>query len=107
MEATIDLGTAQPITNVVVHTYQQEGSWIYPPQSVTVSYSTDGKSYKSLGMTNDFTATQGGNGTMTVKVSPTTARFIRVAVKNYGTIPEGKPGAGNKGWLFVDEIEVN
>ncbi|MEI2739694.1 MAG: hypothetical protein V9F01_13045 [Chitinophagaceae bacterium] len=34
------------------------------------------------------------------------ARYIKVVVKNYGTIPDGKPGAGNKAWLFVDEIEV-
>jgi hypothetical protein len=33
-------------------------------------------------------------------------RFIKVVAKNYGLIPSGEPGAGNKAWLFADEIEV-
>ncbi|MBD0351367.1 MAG: discoidin domain-containing protein, partial [Flavisolibacter sp.] len=107
MEATLDLGTPQKINTVVVHSFQQENSWIYPPQSVEASYSSDGKSYKPLGTSSDFKITQGGNGTMSVNSTPVTARFVRVIVRNYGAIPEGKPGAGNKAWLFVDEIEVN
>jgi len=34
-------------------------------------------------------------------------QFIKVIVHNYGKIPDGKAGAGNNAWLFVDEIEVN
>jgi hexosaminidase len=29
-----------------------------------------------------------------------------VFAKNYGMIPDDKPGAGNKAWLFADEIQV-
>ena len=43
---------------------------------------------------------------MTIK-GTNTGRFVKVLVKNLGTIPEGNSGAGNKPWLFVDEIEVN
>ena len=28
-------------------------------------------------------------------------------IPNYGTIPEGKQGAGNKAWTFIDEIIIN
>ena len=37
----------------------------------------------------------------------TYTRFVKVVVTNWGEIPAGNPGAGNKAWLFVDEIEVN
>ena len=32
---------------------------------------------------------------------------IEIIVKNYGAIPEGKQGSGNKAWTFIDEIIVN
>ena len=28
-------------------------------------------------------------------------------IPNYGIIPEGKQGAGNKAWTFIDEIIIN
>jgi hypothetical protein len=60
----------------------------------------------SLGKTDKLNITNGSNGTMTVK-GTRFGSFIKVQIKNWGTIPEGSPGAGNKPWLFVDEIEVN
>jgi len=27
-------------------------------------------------------------------------------VKNYGTIPKGKQGAGHRAWTFIDEIII-
>lgn len=105
LEATIDLGTAQPLSRVVLHTLLQEGSWIYPPAAVQVLASIDDKVYSPAGETNTFEPTTGSNGTMTVDTG-TKARFIKVVVKNHGVIPDGKAGAGNRAWLFADEIEV-
>lgn len=34
-------------------------------------------------------------------------RFVYLKIPNYGTILEGKQGAGNKPWPFIDEIIVN
>jgi hexosaminidase len=36
----------------------------------------------------------------------TKAKYLKVIVKNFGTIPDGKPGSGNAAWLFIDEISV-
>jgi hexosaminidase len=33
-------------------------------------------------------------------------RYVRVTATNAGVIPDGLPGAGNKAWLFVEEIVV-
>jgi hexosaminidase len=71
-----------------------------------VLISDDGQYFSSLGKTEKFAITRGGNGTMTIK-GTNTGRVVKVIVKNWGKIPEGNPGAGNKAWLFVDEIEVN
>jgi hypothetical protein len=34
-------------------------------------------------------------------------RYVRIVAKNYGVIPDGEPGGGNKSWLFIDEIEID
>ena len=59
-------------------------------------------------MTDDFVAStlKNGKGTMTLEFDKTKVQFVKVLVKNWGTIPEGNPGAGNKAWLFVDEIGI-
>src|SRR5205085_869330 len=106
-EAIIDLGKPQSINNVVIHTLSQGGSWVYPPQSTEVFISKDGNEYTSAGSTTEYKPTQGPNGVMTVDFSPSEARFVKLVVKSVGTISEGKAGAGNPAWLFVDEVEVN
>lgn len=106
LEATIDLGTSQSFSSVVLHTLQQEGSWIYAPSAVAVSTSDDGTNFKEIGQSRTFEAGAGSNGNMTVS-APATARFVKVQVRNYGVIPDDKAGAGNRAWLFADEIEIN
>ena len=106
-EALIDLGKEEKFSNVIVHTFRQEGAWIYQPLSVEVFVSRDGKNFSTIGLTDDFTETKNGNGVMKVEfVMTTPARFVRVIVKNWGEIKAGNAGAGNKAWLFVDEIEI-
>ena len=106
-EAVIDLGSSQTISSVIVHSFRQKGAWIWRPLTVEAFGSADGQSFITLGLTDDFTEIKDGNGTMKVSFNSTTAKFIKVVVKNWGEIPDGEPGASNKPWLFVDEIEVN
>ena len=105
-EAIIDLGKNETCSKVIVHGLSRQASWIWQPSRVTVFYSTDGISYKSLGLTEDFITTNNMNGTMTVNFSSVDARFIKVWIANEGKIADGNPGAGYVAWLFVDEIEV-
>jgi hexosaminidase len=105
-DALINLDSFQTVTSVTVHVFQQFGSQIWQPLSMEAFISDDGQYFSSLGKTDKFNVTNGGNGTMTVK-GTNTGKFVKVLVKNWGTIPQGNPGAGNKPWLFVDEIEIN
>jgi hexosaminidase len=106
-EALIDLGSSQQINEVIVHTYKQRGSWILRPLTIQAWASADGKTFTSLGITDDFTDVVNGTGTMQVKFDALSTRFIKVLIKNWSPIPEGSPGAGHDAWLFVDEIEIN
>ncbi len=91
-EALIDLGSAQANR----------------PKFMQVLISTDNSTYTEMGITDRFEINGTNNkGVMTVQQKSVSARYIKIKLGNYGSIPENNPGAGNKAWLFVDEIEVN
>jgi hexosaminidase len=104
--AIINLGKMESISKVVVHALRQEAHWIWQPLTAEVWVSADGSAYTQLAITDDFVTGQNGNGTMTLDFENRAAQYVKVVVKNWGEIPAGNPGAGNKPWLFVDEIEV-
>jgi hexosaminidase len=108
-EAVIDLGISQPISFVVVNTLNRKSSWIWRPLSAEVFGSGDGKTWYSLKLTDDFEETKDGTGKgkMMMSFKATYAKYVKVVITNWGEIPAGNPGAGNKPWLFVDEIEVD
>ncbi|MEI9910411.1 MAG: family 20 glycosylhydrolase [Bacteroidota bacterium] len=106
-DALIDMDGSRDISSVTIHAFQQKGSWIWPPISLEILSSDNGQYFNSLGTTKNFVETQNGNGTMSVNFKTSSAKYVRVVIKNYGPIAEGNPGAGNKAWLFVDEIEIN
>jgi hexosaminidase len=101
-EAAIDLGSQKNISNISVNYLVRTGSWIYAPSKVTFSVSSDGVNYTSY----EVPATDFTNGIKTLKAEmPSQAvQYIKVTVSNSGIIPDGNPGAGTDGWLFVDEI---
>ena len=45
--------------------------------------------------------------TLSTKIEPIEARYIRVNATSLGTIPDWHSAKGRKAWLFVDEILVN
>ncbi|HEY6063263.1 MAG TPA: family 20 glycosylhydrolase, partial [Chitinophagaceae bacterium] len=108
-EAVIDLGNLQPVSFVVVNALNRTASWIWRPLTAEVFGSGDGINWYSLKLTDDFEEKNDGTGkgTMTMAFKASYARYVKVVVTNWGIIPEGNPGAGNKPWLFVDEIEVD
>lgn len=107
MDATIDLGKETDISDIKLHTFTQTASWIYPAKEVTILLSSDGINFATFGSVSNEKL---NDRITTVWIFPdhkkTTARYVRVVAKNFGSIPAGNPGAGNKAWLFVDEIEV-
>lgn len=105
-EAVIDLGKTEAVSFVVVNAFKQEPSWIYQPSRAEVFGSVDGDTYHSLKSTTDFNEGKNGKGTMVMAFNSTQVRYIKVLVTNYGIIPDGRPGAGTKAWLFLDEIEA-
>ncbi len=110
LDVTIDLGKDMDISTVTLHVLKQNGSWIYLPNQIEVTYIPY--------LDNAVVTRHQPIETITVDVKQDEdldrititkekfCRYIQVRAKNYGNIPSGKPGGGNPAWLFVDEIEV-
>jgi len=97
----------QQVSNIKAHVLEVISNWIWRPKSMQVSISTDGTTFTEMGNTDKFESNgPNGNGTMTVRKSAN-ARYVKIKLGNYGTIPKNYVGVGNKAWLFVDELEVN
>jgi hexosaminidase len=106
--ASLDLGESKSIHKITVGFLQQQGSWIFLPSEVTFFVSEDGIRWKTTGnQSNTLKQTE----SVVVKdfscaVKNVSARFVKVASKNVGTCPAWHSGAGDKAWLFVDEVIV-
>ena len=110
LDATIDFGKDVDIYKINFHTLNQNGSWIYLPTAIEVSFIPYADTTIITRNPPIETITQkitDENNLQQIKLAePKTCRYIKIVAKNYGIIPSGKPGAGNPAWLFVDEIEV-
>ena len=102
--AVIDLDAPEQISELTVHYLEQPSSWIWAPANTTIMLSEDGQQWTALNGTLSNNEKTDGKGSMTVRFGKTRSRYVKVQVSNAGIIPLGKPGAGNKAWLFVDEI---
>jgi hexosaminidase len=107
LDATIDLGKAEKIKAIKLYVLDEENSWIHLPSSVEYYISKDGKKFERItdGSFRDVAANEKIRF-FDILFSERETRYVKVVAKNKGIIPDGKPGAGSKAWLFVDEIQV-
>jgi hypothetical protein len=109
LDAVVDLDSVRSISIVSLGCLQDNSSWIFFPERVTFSFSSDGTTWHDAAsppigvspkeaavMIRDFTAS----------VPSVRARYVRVQAANIGTCPPWHRGAGGKAWLFADEITV-
>ena len=107
LDATIDLGTETNISTIILHVFDQPGSWIYLPRSLEITYSSDEKMSDPSKVIRKAIDPVKEMGARTIRIDNNQqCRYLRVVAKNIGIIPDGNPGSVNPAWLFWDEIEV-
>lgn len=109
MDVVIDLGKETTVSSVSSTYMAATGSWIFLPKSVEYSYSADGSSFTPLGTvsTEIDLADQGNRTEVYFSSFPAVeARYVRVLAMGQITCPSWHAGAGNKAWLFCDEVIV-
>ncbi len=109
MEVVIDMRKAVAVNKVSISFLQMYNDWIFLPMQVEVSVSTDNITFNNF-KTFNFTATQLDDeaciGESKIDLNATAVRYIKIKAKNRGLCPDNHPGAGQKAWLFCDEVVV-
>jgi len=105
LNATIELKDAVKISKVTVGVLNAELSWIYLPKEIEILVSDDGVKFESVKKV-DWDYIKNYERNVKVSFDIVKAKYVKVIAKNFGKIPQGKPGEGEDSWLFVDEISI-
>lgn len=112
LDVTVDLGKVETIHNISTSFLSDINSFIFLPKLVEYLISSNGIDFKSLQVIDNDDLTNRDAPPFIkpfdytyphVKIS---ARYIRVKAINIGVCPPWHKGAGEKAWLFCDEISV-
>jgi hexosaminidase len=107
MEAVIDLGAEEQVSDIQAHILDLKRSQIYAPVYFEAFSSVDGINFYVLGKTTEMKRQDQNMAFMDIRFTPVLCRYIKIFAKNSGRIPDGQPGAHNQAWLFCDEVSVN
>jgi len=109
LDALLDFGESVMLNKVSVRFLDKLDSWIFPPETVQISVSSDGKKFIDLPVKLDKERAEGGVAFIhhfNAETNNLSVRFIRVYAKNVAICPGWHPGDGGKAWMFVDEIII-
>ena len=105
LDITLSVGTSQP-KKVELSLLLNEGAYIFPPQSVEVWVGYKGK-WSKVNVAPQPIPTQIQDprfGLVAIPLATSPFDQIRLKVNPIAKLPSWHPGAGSKGWVFVDEI---
>jgi hypothetical protein len=109
LEATIDMGRITKISKIAATFLQDQKSWIFMPESVEFSVSRNNYDYRTIAILENQISDDLPEAIIqefTKDGMNESGRFIRVRAINRGICPAWHVGAGEKAWIFVDEITV-
>lgn len=108
IDVVIDFRKKKDIHKISVSVLQDIKSWIWYPKEVHFMLSKNGKDWFTVQIEkNTFSPEEYGSFTQRISLKKDiTTQYLRIVCKNPGAIPSWHPGAGNKTWLFIDEIAI-
>ena len=109
IEITIDLGEEVPVSKISAGFLNKIESWIFLPITLTIEISEDGVNFSESNITrnvDDLNNEKVFVRDFQVLFETTDTRYVRLTAKNVGIVPDWHRGAGDKAWLFIDEIVV-
>ena len=104
VQLILDLESKQKLKMFDIGFLDLNGSWIYQPNKIKIEGSKSKGAWKVLTEV-DLSALSSENGRFLIPVNGK-SRYLRITIDNLDLIPEGKDGAGNTPWTFIDEIKL-
>lgn len=109
LEAVVDMGRSRHISRISASFLQDEHSWIFFPEEVEFSVSSRPYDFRTVAIIkNDVPADYPGAiiKEFTKDGMRTSGRFVKVIAKNRSVCPPWHVGAGDKAWIFIDEVMI-
>lgn len=102
--------TPKNVSKITVSCLQDERSWIFFPTEIQVFISNDGINFSPVGkVKNTISPNKKGNLTHEFEIlteGKAPIKAIQFVAVNRMTCPEGHISAGEKSWIFLDEVIV-
>lgn len=105
----LDLDEVIEINSIKIRFLEKTSSWIFLPEAVEIAISKDDKNYKVISKRKNDIPENYRDAFIeefVVELKSKKARFIRILAKNIKKCPDWHNGAGDKTWIFTDEIVV-
>lgn len=109
LDAVVDLGAVQPVRRITIGFLQDQNSWIFFPEMVEFSISNDGRIFTPVSRLTPGAPPEEEGARVERFASgraAARARYVRVTARNIGACPAWHKGAGEKAWIFADEIVI-
>ncbi len=109
LDAIVELEAEKTIRKISIGFLQDQRSWIFMPEEVTFYVSSDGEHFQQVAaLKNRISDREKGTvlHEFTTPVIRQKAKFVKVVGINHGICPPWHPGAGEKAWIFADEITI-
>jgi hypothetical protein len=109
-EIQMDFNTPQSIQNIAFSTLAAEGSYIFPPATVEVWIKTQNADWKLVDTQKPEQPTGNRERMLQMyesKIIQSDVTAIKAKLTPVNPLPKWHPGAGQKGWVFIDEVLIN
>ncbi len=110
LDVVIDLGKVKDIKKISSTFLSDVNSFIFLPEFVEYSISNDRKNFNQIAELKNDISEEKATGpfihSFDFAIKKISARYIHFKAKNIGVCPKWHKGAGEKAWLFSDEISV-
>lgn len=107
LDATLNLESATDIESIQVSAFNSPGQWIYPPKSIDIWVkNASGDEFEKVTLKERLDNGKHKFHTQEFIINRKDIIAIRVFANDHGVIGAGNQGAGNRAWLFIDEIVV-
>ena len=108
IEIVIDLEKPQLVNKINLSTLQDLNAWITHPTKIELHFSNDNNTYyHKYSLQSDIDLRKEPQiKDFIFNINQEETRFIKFKITATKTLPEWHKYAGNKSWLFIDEITV-
>jgi predicted alpha-1,2-mannosidase len=109
LTAVVDLGKVKEVRHLSASFLQDNNAWIFMPVKVECYLSIDNKTFTLASSINNDIPHRGEGVIIkdfSAAVPSRRARYVKIIAYSIKTCPAWHKGAGNKCWIFADEIVI-